>query len=169
MLQKIIKKRKNGIYQYPSTILSEKSDDVEFPVLPGSETWSAIEKMKTWEMEHPRSQGLSAVQVGTLKRAAVVRINNKLVIMINPRMLMSFGSQVSNEGCHSLNEDRYTVKRSLRGLMSYYDLDGNKRSMYLNKKYVRLIQHEMDHMDGILLRDKGVPYEDTNISNTAKT
>lgn len=166
---KVIKKYKNdGIYQWPSTVLSEISQNVELPVKDKS-VLDVIRRMTDWEIKHPKSQGLSAVQMGVLKRVAVVRIDNELFTLVNPRMFLKFGNQQSNEGCHSLYENRFIVRRSKCGVVEYFDIDGKKHFMRLNKKYVRLIEHELDHMNGILINKWGKPYEDTNINSTAKT
>lgn len=167
MSNKLVSTRVDGIYQWPSAILENVSKRVEFPLMPGTKEWRVIEDMKMWEDRHPKSQGLSAIQMGVSKRIAVVRINGKMKTLINPKLVFKFGQQLSNEGCHSLNENRFTLYRSLCGVVEYCDELGKRRYMYLNKKYIRLIQHELDHMNGILINKEGTPYEDTGAGNTA--
>lgn len=167
-MRKILKDKIDGIYQYPSTILTERSSEVEFPINKTSEVLKAIDRMLEWEQCHPKSQGLSAVQVGTLSRVAVIKIDGELTVMINPQLTCKFGKQKSNEGCHSLNEARFILNRSRCGMVKYNDVDGNSHHKWLSKKYIRLIQHELDHMDGILISMKGVPYENTSSGSSSK-
>lgn len=169
MFKVIRKEKSNGVFQFPSTILKQVSEDVEVPIS-DPEITKVVEKLVDWEERHPKSQGLSAVQLGVAKRIAVIRMNGKLMTIVNPKLLCKFGSQMSNEGCHSLNEDRYVLRRNTSGLLKYYDVNGLAKYIWLNKKYIRLIQHELDHMDGILINEKGTHYNaNSDSGNTTKS
>lgn len=103
-------------------------------------------------------QGLSAPQVGFKKN--VVLIRNKFrspKIIFNTHVLKTIGSRNSNEGCLSEGNVRYIVKRPLLAKVEYYDYDTREKVVeWLPYKKARVFCHENDHINGILLQDKGV-------------
>lgn len=167
MSNKFIQSKVDGVYQYPSDVLCKVSVDVKLPFTDVND-YNTLEKLTEWEKKHSNSQGLSAIQIGVPIRIAVVKIKGKMIDIINPSLIFTFGKQKSNESCHSLNNDRFLLTRPLLGIVRYYDRYGKKHYMFLGKRYIRLINHEIDHMDGILINEKGKPYEDANPCNTAK-
>lgn len=117
-----------------------------------------IDKLNSFMEQNKRSQGVAAIQVGSNLRICVVRINDVLYTMINPKMCFKFGLQLSNEGCESLGDKRYLLWRPAFGVVSYYDKKLSKCKLLLNKKYVRVVSHEIDHMNGIVISDNGREY-----------
>lgn len=101
--------------------------------------------------------GLSAIQLGILDCAALIRFDKSKMptVMFNPKVLKTFGKRKSNEGCISEGDVRYIVTRPILLKIEYYDVNGNKIVSWYNYKYARIIMHEIDHMHGILLQDKG--------------
>lgn len=106
--------------------------------------------------------GLAAPQIGILKRLIVVdnRDENEeegmRFYMINPQIIEKEGEEVSMEGCLSVPGKQGTVKRAKNIKVKYNDLDGNEKFMEAEDFLARIIQHETDHLDGILYTDKAI-------------
>lgn len=104
--------------------------------------------------------GLAAPQVGILKRLIVVdnrdEEENKRFYMLNPVILEKEGEEISMEGCLSIPGKQGTVKRAKNIKVKYNDLTGEEKIMEAEDFLARIIQHEMDHLDGILYTDKAI-------------
>lgn len=106
-------------------------------------------------MYDSKGVGLAAPQVGILKRVIVIDDyeENKLA-MINPVIIESTGEEVALEGCLSVPSKQGNVKRSTFVKVEYLDETGEKKSLEAKDFFARIIQHELDHLDGILYIDK---------------
>ena len=104
---------------------------------------------------HGAAQGISAIQIGEPYRAALIRYKKgrKPFVMFNPTVIYTIGERDSNEGCLSEIDKRYYVKRPLVMRVKYYS-NGKWKTRTLFYKKARIVAHEIDHMDGILLRDR---------------
>lgn len=104
--------------------------------------------------------GLAAPQVGILKKLIVVdnrdEEENKRFYMLNPVILEKEGEEISMEGCLSIPGKQGTVKRAKNIKVKYNDLTGEEKIMEAEDFLARIIQHEMDHLDGILYTDKAI-------------
>jgi peptide deformylase len=103
--------------------------------------------------------GLAANQVGFPIRVIVVdRLKNgKPLVLINPEIVMAEGEEVSEEGCLSIPGYFEFLKRSKKVLAKGLDLDGNELKIDCEGILARAIQHEIDHLDGILFVDRLSP------------
>lgn len=143
-------------------MLNTMSKPVEFPL--SEEDKELINDLKDYmEKELPKAQGISAIQIGIDKRFAVLCINGKRFVIINPTVKSKIGIQISEESCLSVdysknNRDYYKVKRPLAAVIEYYDINGTKRSIRTNKHDTRVYCHEIDHMNGILINNIGKFY-----------
>ena len=101
--------------------------------------------------------GLAAPQVGILKRIAVVDIRegNKIVL-INPEIIEEEGKAIREEGCLSIPGETGNVIRSEKIKVRSLDREGNEIEFEAEGLEARAIQHEIDHLDGILFIDKVV-------------
>ncbi len=101
--------------------------------------------------------GLAAPQVGILKRIAVVDIRegNKIVL-INPEIIEEEGKTIREEGCLSIPGETGDVIRSEKIKVRSLDREGNEIEFKAEGLEARAIQHEIDHLDGILFIDKVV-------------
>jgi len=99
--------------------------------------------------------GLSAPQVGVFKRIFVLYNGN---VYINPTVVLSSKKVMSiNEGCLSIPDKFYKIRRSRTVILTYLDKSGQKNTEKFNKKLDSIaIQHEIDHLNGILLCDKAI-------------
>jgi peptide deformylase len=97
--------------------------------------------------------GLAATQVGWLRRLFVFRLEPEMPVdvLVNPRILASSGERgVFHEGCLSFNSVTVAVERSVAVRVEGQDLDGRTRIMDVEGFGASLVQHEIDHLDGIL-------------------
>ncbi len=109
--------------------------------------------------------GLAAPQIGILKRVIVVDNREEdnhegekpmRFYMINPEIIEKDGEEVSMEGCLSVPGKQGTVKRAKHIKVKYNDLEGIEKLMEAEDFLARIIQHETDHLDGILYTDKAI-------------
>lgn len=99
--------------------------------------------------------GLAAPQVGCLDRMIVVAPHGmKPTVLINPRVIDSEGEHVYQEGCLSIPGLYGDVLRPASVKVEAYDLRGRAYTYELEGLPSRVVQHEIDHLDGILFIDK---------------
>ncbi|MBF0279626.1 MAG: peptide deformylase [SAR324 cluster bacterium] len=105
--------------------------------------------------------GLAANQVGILKRIVVVDIfsgdedksNRDPHVFVNPRIIERSGEILTEEGCLSVIDFTAEVKRSQKIVLEYQDVKGNSHCIEAEDLKAICIQHEIDHLDGILFID----------------
>lgn len=97
--------------------------------------------------------GLAAPQVGVLKRIVVIDIGEGPVVMINPRILETSGSQTGEEGCLSVPGKSGKVTRPYYVKAEAYDEEMNPYVIEGEELMARAICHELDHLDGKLYVD----------------
>ncbi len=114
----------------------------------------------TETMDKANGMGLAAPQVGVNKRLVIVLLNydtdhEMIMPLVNPKIL-SFSDEinVSEEGCLSLPGIYKPVKRSNHIRVKFMDLKGNQQILELDDMNARVVQHEIDHLDGILFVDR---------------
>ncbi len=98
--------------------------------------------------------GLAAPQVGILKRIVVIDVGNGLFEMINPVILEQSGEQDGMEGCLSVPGTSGEVVRPMHVTAKYTDRNGETVIIEAEELFARAICHELDHLDGILYKDK---------------
>jgi peptide deformylase len=106
--------------------------------------------------------GLAANQVGALLRVIVANPSEtkdpgELVALVNPRIALGEGEQVGEEGCLSLPDIRDEVARYERVVVRALDRDGKPVAVEGKDLLARILQHEIDHLDGILFIDRLAP------------
>ena len=112
--------------------------------------------------------GLAAPQVGILKRVIVVDPRDEetgLVKLINPEIIEADGEQVGVEGCLSIPAFNGTVKRPEHVKVKYLDEDGNEKIWDAHGFPAVVLSHEIDHLDGILFRDKYIDEVKYDVEN----
>ena len=101
--------------------------------------------------------GLAAPQVGILRRAIVVDPRDGetgLVKLVNPEIIEKEGEQIGIEGCLSIPEFNATVKRPEHVKVKYLDENGEEKIWDAHGFPAVILCHEIDHLDGILFKDK---------------
>ncbi len=102
--------------------------------------------------------GLAAPQVGESVRLCIVPMNNKFTALINPEITSrSKETNMDEEGCLSLPGVYLQVERANNVTVRYTDTKGKKQERKLENFEARVTQHEIDHLDGILIVDKPQP------------
>lgn len=111
----------------------------------------------------PGSVGVAAPQIGVSLRICVVDVsgnrngkdnNHGLLIMINPEILAAQGAAVMREGCMSVPDYTGDVQRNTAVTLKFLDETGELQEILASGFEAVAIQHEMDHLDGILFLDR---------------
>ncbi len=102
--------------------------------------------------------GLAAPQVGVTSRLAVIDLgvgekDGELLVLINPEVTESHGSASDTEGCLSIQDLTEKVTRPEFVTLRARDLDGAEYELEADGLLARAIQHELDHLDGVLFVD----------------
>lgn len=99
--------------------------------------------------------GLAATQVGILRRFVVCTLDGEDYVLVNP-VVSPIGeeTEVDEEGCLSLGAVRVPVERATRVRVEAKDVQGAPQSLELEDMAARVVQHELDHLDGVLLVDR---------------
>ena len=104
-------------------------------------------------MDAARGVGLAANQVGVARRVAVVDADGDRFVMIDPMIVETEGQATAEEGCLSIPDIYGDVTRPERVILEALDLEGNRYRKDATGLKARAIQHEIDHLDGILFLD----------------
>ena len=111
---------------------------------------TAHDLLDTVTANSERCVGMAANMIGVHKTILVALIGNKYEIMINPVILKSSGVYETEEGCLSLEGVRKTKRcRSIK--LQYSDIDLKTKIKTFKDFEAQIIQHEMDHFEGILI------------------
>jgi peptide deformylase len=108
-------------------------------------------------MDEANGAGLAAPQLGALRRILVYRIRDeeRPRALVNPSIVWaSDETEVDAEGCLSIGEIVVDVPRAVAVRVDAQDVDGERLSIEAEGFEARVIQHEMDHLDGILIIDR---------------
>jgi peptide deformylase len=98
--------------------------------------------------------GLAAPQIGMNKRVFVIEIENRQMVFVNPKILKVIGKETCEEGCLSFPGLREDVQRGKIVTCEYTDIDGQLIKITAEGLLARAIQHENDHLDGIMIVDR---------------
>lgn len=126
---------------------SRKIDVIDKKIL------TLIEDMKE-TMYEANGVGLAAPQVGILKRLVVIDVGEGPIVLINPEILETSGTQVDNEGCLSIPGREEEVERPNYVKAKALNEKGEEIIIEGEELLARAICHEIDHLDGILFIDK---------------
>ena len=157
------------IATYPADILRLKAKDITDI---DQELIDLIENMFE-TMYEGEGVGLAAPQVSVSRRLFVIDTakyyeNGEKLVMINPEITEKEGSEKLEEGCLSVPNIHAEVKRATRILLKGYDLDGKLIEREIEGFLARVIQHELDHLNGILFIDKVSPINKVKIKKELK-
>ena len=145
--------RELQIITYPEPVLLKRASRVE-RVTPEIRVF--LEEM-LHAMREDNGVGLAGPQVGVSLRIIVVEANDKVHTLINPQIIASEGSQTGAEGCLSLPRLYAEVTRALRVTVTGTNARGKKVTLTGEDLWARAMQHEIDHLDGVLFIDRAIP------------
>ena len=139
------------IIKYDDSILKEKSD----PILSKKELPDIIKELKKTVCATKNGVGLSASQLGILKRVFVVRFDtttNKMETFVNPEIVEESELKLlAKEGCLSYPDIYCDVERPYKIRVKYKDANYANKEKWFSGLSARIICHETDHLDGICL------------------
>ncbi len=147
------------IVVYPDSRLKERcSDIVDF----AEAAEIAGDLLATMEACPPRTVGIAAPQIGAMARVALVDVSRNpkypaghgLLILVNPAIAYSAGVQVFREGCLSIPEFTANIERKMRIGVRAHGLGGELVEIEAEGFEAVVLQHEIDHLDGILFFDR---------------
>ncbi len=146
------------ILHYPDPLLKQLS----VPVTRFDAELQQLAKDMTETMYDAPGVGLAAPQVGELKRLIVIDCSGKdnppdLIVAVNPEIIAQEGETCEEEGCLSVPEYYATVKRFSQVTMKYQDIEGNPRQRQAEGLLAVAMQHEIDHLQGVLFVDRLSP------------
>ena len=146
------------IKKYPEKILKQKA----LPVTTFDQDLQVLIDNMIETMYAAPGVGLAAPQVGQPKRLAVIDISSRdekfpLLVIVNPVIVSSEGEVEFEEGCLSLPEYTALVKRAEQVVVKAQDRDGKAIEIEGTELLAIALQHEIDHLDGILLIDRISP------------
>lgn len=101
--------------------------------------------------------GLAAPQVGVQQRFFIYDWDDDPGVVVNPEIVESRGEASITEGCLSVPGLRWDIVRPAEILVKGYDLDGRELAIELDDFGARVFQHELDHLDGVLLVEHLTP------------
>jgi peptide deformylase len=144
------------IRQYPDPVLRMRANEVESF---DDDLRRLVERM-TGLMQDANGVGLAATQVGILRRVFVLQphAEDEPRAIVNPAIVSSSEETLSDdEGCLSLQGVTVPVERALKVTIEGKDEIGTEVRVELEEHAARVAQHEVDHLDGILILDRTTP------------
>jgi peptide deformylase len=137
---------------YPDPVLREAAA----PVADVDDSVRKLVADMTETMRAAPGVGLAAPQVGVQRRVLVYSLGTEepVLALVNPEIVDSSGEQVDDEGCLSIPGLTYPVPRAERIRVRGLDADGQPVSLEAEEFEARVIQHEVDHLDGVLFLDR---------------
>ena len=141
------------VLAYPHEVLR----DIAKPVLVFDTALKNLVSDMFETMDAYRGVGLAAPQVGVCQRVLVVGYKKHHFEIVNPEIVSASGEAVDEEGCLSLPGVTLNVTRHMRIHVKGFSAVG--RPIVLREKgfLARILQHEIDHLNGVLIIDKGTP------------
>lgn len=142
------------IVKYPDPILSKRGE----PVTVFDDKLKTLVEEMFESMYAAQGIGLAAPQIGISQRLTVIDISFKKnpeekIVLINPEVIEKKGKQYEEEGCLSLPEIREKVNRAAWVKVRAQDVEGNWFVIEGEELLARALQHEIDHLDGVLFID----------------
>ena len=140
------------IRQYPDPALRMQARDVE----QFDDALRQLVERMTALMVDAHGVGLAATQVGVLQRVFVYQVgDDDPRVIVNPRITQSSSEvETDDEGCLSLRGVTVPVERHLTLAIEARDEQGDPVSLELEGLPARVLQHELDHLDGVLIFDR---------------
>ena len=139
------------IRQYGDTVLRMQARDVES----FDEDLERLVERMTALMHEASGVGLAGTQVGVLRRLFVFVDEGEDRVLVNPTITKrSKDTEVEDEGCLSLRDVLVPVERATSVTIEGFDAKGEPVTLELELSSSRVVQHEVDHLDGVLIIDR---------------
>ena len=141
------------IRQYPDAVLRMRANEVE----QFDDDLARLADKMAHLMRDAHGVGLAATQVGVLQRLFVFQARDEedVTAIVNPEITKrSSGVAVADEGCLSLQGVLVPVERAVDVTVEGQDLTGAPLRLELDEMDARVVQHEIDHLDGVLMLER---------------
>ena len=143
------------ILKYPNPILARKAEPIPAVTPEIRELAAGMAEA----MYANQGVGLAAPQVGASLRLIVIDLSGPdkreaLMTLVNPVITAASGEQEDEEGCLSVRSYRTVVKRAATVTVTAQDLDGNPLTIEADELLAVCLQHEIDHLEGVLFIDR---------------
>lgn len=144
------------VYQYPHASLRESCTDVlAFDAALDQVVANLVDTMYAFS----GAVGLSAPQIGSRLRVMVIDVAAKTTrdqrrVMINPVIVLASRNKLVREGCLSFPDYLANIKRATRLTVRYHDEHGEPVEYQARDLEAIAVQHELDHLDGVLMIDR---------------
>jgi peptide deformylase len=144
------------VYKYPHSVLRQ-------PCLPvdafDDSLRQLVADMTDTMYSFGGAVGLAAPQIGITQRVLVIDLNAKTtrdrrMVLVNPLILKASRNKLVREGCLSFPEYLANVKRATRVTVQAYDAHGTQQILDVEGLEAIAVQHELDHLDGVLMIDR---------------
>lgn len=147
------------ILRYPHPVLRQVGQPLSVPEIASEPIQALVANMVETMRAFPGTVGLAAQQVGHPVRIFVMdstakTTQDRLFVMINPVIEQQSQWKFSREGCLSFPEYLVTVKRARKLTLSWYTPQGTQETQEFRDFEAIIIQHELDHLDGVLFIDR---------------
>jgi peptide deformylase len=147
------------VLRYPDRRLKSPAAPIRTP---GPAARRLARDLEDTARSYTRTVGLAAPQIGAMWRMAFVDCTGHPKVpdaqgpmwLVDPMLVEAAGSEVGREGCLSLPDITANVRRSTEIAVSALDLEGHERLVRAYGFEARVILHEMDHLDGVLILDR---------------
>jgi len=143
------------ILTYPNPILLVKAEPVRSM---NEEIQNHLNRMARIMYQYS-GLGLAAPQIGLPLRLIVARSGDRIYKLVNPKISWDFERVSDFEGCLSLPGEVWQVERAREVIVEGFDSTGKEQSILANGLLARIFQHEIDHLDGILINSIGTQVE----------
>jgi len=142
----------------PNPILRKRAEEVAYDLIPNVQEL-IVDMLET--MKSAKGIGIAAPQVGKSLRIIIVNTDEKPTVLINPVITrFSWRKSIDEEGCLSVPGKFGLVKRAKSIRVEAQDENGEPFEFKASDLLARVIQHEIDHLDGVLFIDKIIKYTD---------
>ena len=138
----------------PDPILKKISKKIPLNTIKSKEFQTLLQDMRKTMLKKD-GVGLAAPQIGKNIRIFIINFKDKIIFIINPVLSkLSWAKEWGDEGCLSVPDTFGAVRRSKKLICNYINENGDKKNLNANGLLARVIQHENDHLNGILFIDK---------------
>ena len=152
------------VVEWPDKALMRRSDEVT----PNDDLSIVQDLIDT--MVDCQTLGISAPQLGVSKRICVINdkklseidkrdSDSEFIVMINPKIVDGMGDLVFQEGCNSVPGHTATVQRAMMSVVKYRSQKGNWVEKCFSGMTSIVVQHEIDHLEGITIADRQSPHQ----------
>lgn len=120
-----------------------------------------------FQRTHGFGRGIAAIQIGVAQRVIYIEIGGEAYELINPAIEWMSEEQFEMwDDCFSFPNLMVRLKRSERVRLRYQDRTGAERRLEADWAFAELLQHEVDHLDGVLSVDRAIDFKDSLMTRT---